>query len=385
MEEGLTKFIESYYYDLVVAFFISITIAFVVMPLLIFVSKSRNLNAKINERSSHTIPTPAIGGVGIFIALFISSLIGLRYNTNSELLFLLGSIVILFTLGILDDINELGSKFKFLIQFIIAFSVAFFTDLKIDTLNGLFGIYEINYYLQIIITVVLIVGIINAYNLIDGINGLAGMLTLINSILLTFIFLSAYHASLSDNLLVYVIISISIAGSVISFMAYNFRSKAMIFMGDTGSLVIGFLMASMAALKMGTIQPVLEDTIFSDSFIFGYSIIFLPVYDTIRVFIERMLKGRSPFEADKTHIHHLLLATGMNHIKATIVISVSQIIMILFVLLIKDILPITVNLLLLTLLGIFLSESLNIKNLITNRKKVNEYVRELKNKNKLLK
>lgn len=381
----IEQLINSYQYDLMLAFFISLTLSFLVMPVLIFVSKTRNLSAQVNERSSHSVPTPAIGGVAIYLGLIVAILIGVRYNTSNEVFFIMGSMTVLFFLGIIDDIKELGSKIKFVFQFGVAFVIAYFSELRISDLHGLMGIHEIPFAIQIALTVVIIVGIINAYNLIDGINGLAGALTLINSVVLALIFLTAYTLTGDSDLLVYCIITTAMAGSVIAFLFYNMRSKAMIFMGDTGSLVIGLLMAVMAAVKIGRIEFMLTDTVYSHTFIFGYSIIFLPVYDTLRVFTERILKGKSPFKADKTHIHHLLLEAGMNHLKATFVIATSQLIMIFSVFLIKDILTPTLTMILLTLLGVFLSEILNIRNLIRRKTRVIDEVSAIKQKNKLLK
>jgi UDP-N-acetylmuramyl pentapeptide phosphotransferase/UDP-N-acetylglucosamine-1-phosphate transferase len=211
---------------------------------------------------------------------------------------------------------------------------------------------------QYAFSVFLIVGLTNAFNLIDGIDGLAGGLSFMNALVLGILLLFVRHD------LAFSLIAMGFAGALLGFLKHNFN-PAKIFMGDTGSLIIGFLLA---VLGIVVIQGTKETTLLQPKEITGLTIIvvgilLLPVYDTLRVFAERILKKSSPFKPDKNHVHHLLIETGSNHKKAAIILYFANAIIIITAFLIRGVNP-TVAVLSLFVLAAILSESINLKRLL---------------------
>jgi UDP-N-acetylmuramyl pentapeptide phosphotransferase/UDP-N-acetylglucosamine-1-phosphate transferase len=287
-------------------FILALSASITIIPLVIKWVNKKGLLAQPNHRSSHIIPTPSLGGIGIFLGL-LTVIPFLSFN--SEVIVLLISVVVLFAAGWYDDINEMKSLVKLFIQLVCAVGL-YFAGFKIDNLHGIFGITEIHESLSFIITVLFIAGVTNAFNLIDGINGLAGGITLINSIFFGFIFLSNHQYS-------YALIAFSVSGAIVGFLKYNYH-PAKIFMGDTGSLFLGLLMS------IFTIKTLQTNTNAELSISVSIVLIFLPIFDTLRLFAQRILKKKSPFSADKNHLHHLVLKIVPNHAYATNIICAFQ-------------------------------------------------------------
>ncbi|MBU3010515.1 undecaprenyl/decaprenyl-phosphate alpha-N-acetylglucosaminyl 1-phosphate transferase [Polaribacter vadi] len=289
-----------------IVFFLSIFLSYLCYPIIIRVSKAKRLMAKPNHRSVHRFKTPNLGGIGIFLAInLIITLLG-NYFEDSTLLSLLGSITILFFTGLIDDLVGVKPKSKLLLQVIAATAVILISDLRITDLQGLMGIGELSYVVSTLLTIFFFVLLINAYNLIDGVDGLAGMF----AITVTVFFGFFYYVNGNNSMF---FLSICIVGSLISFLIFNFSKKEKVFMGDTGSLVIGFLLAYQAVnfltvdfnpnfLIQNTKSPVFILALFS-----------FPILDTSRVFLLRIMKKKSPFSADKSHIHHVFLNYGLKH------------------------------------------------------------------------
>ncbi len=306
------------------------------------------------KRKMHKDPIPTLGGVGIFLGFIISTAAWMLLSGNISILFIAISLVILFITGIVDDLKDLRASLKFLIQIGTALLVAKF-GIRIESLNGIFGIEEIPVFFQYAFSVFLIVGLTNAFNLIDGIDGLAGGLAFINALVLGVILIFVRHD------LAFGLIALGFAGSLLGFLKHNFN-PAKIFMGDTGSLIIGFLMAVLGIVVIqGTKETATLDVLeIRGLTIIVVGILLLPVYDTLRVFAERILKKSSPFKPDKTHVHHLLIETGSNHKKAAIILYFANAIIIIMAFLIKGTNP-TVAVLFLFVLAAVLSESINLK------------------------
>jgi UDP-N-acetylmuramyl pentapeptide phosphotransferase/UDP-N-acetylglucosamine-1-phosphate transferase len=207
-------------------------------------------------------------------------------------------------MGIMDDIRDLSARYKFLIQIGLAMLMAT-SGIRINSFEGVFGIYELPLAAQYTFTLLTIVGVTNAFNLIDGIDGLAGGLGFMSLTTLG-IFLTL-NGDMTSAL-----IAFALAGGIVAFLYFNLN-PARIFLGDTGSLVLGFSIAVLCIrlMQVNTITSLPHAPVF----ILG--IAFIPVFDTIRVFASRIWKGKSPFVADKTHIHHLLTTAGFSHAFAT--------------------------------------------------------------------
>lgn len=254
-------------------------------------------------RKEHVMPIPTMGGIAVCLAMMITCLLWFKFSNDFFTICFFFSIVVLFATGIMDDMNDLRARNKLAIQLALASLIAF-SGIRITSLNGMLGIDTLPLSAQYSLTVLAIAGITNAFNLIDGIDGLAGGLGFMSLVIL------GLFLTLSGDINI-AIIAFALAGGLLGFLYYNFN-PARIFMGDTGSLVLGFVTAVL------TVRLIQQNTtgnisLFPHAPVFGLSLVLIPVFDTLRVFALRIWKGRSPFDPDKTHIHHLLTNNNWSH------------------------------------------------------------------------
>lgn len=295
---------------------IAFIIGLFLVPLVIAYSEKKGLLDKPDERKIHSHPIPRLGGVAIWISAILSfiSLIILSYYPYRSLLsgLLLGS-SLMFLLGLIDDIYNLEAKFKFTIQIIIA-SIVFCLGVKITTILVPFiGLVNLPPILSYLGTIAWIVGISNAVNFIDGVDGLAGSVITISSVTLGLIAISLTPADTVSALVAFIL-----AGSMLGFLTYNFH-PAKIFMGDSGALFGGFLLASLSILyQMKTADIKMYVPLL---------VLAVPIIDITFSSTRRILKGKSPFVADAEHIHHKLLRFGLSQNRAVLVLVVFSIIM----------------------------------------------------------
>lgn len=327
MNPFLFSFINSPFKICLIGLFISFILTYRAIPIIIYLSYVKNLFVIPNGRSSHFVNTPNLGGVGIFIgAVFTSNMIGsfiLNQTQLSQLTSLNAAMILLFFAGIKDDIYNLTPLKKLLIQIFAAIIVVVSSNIRIVSFFGLFGIDEIPLIVSYIFTIIVFVFIINAYNLIDGIDGLAGSIALIIFSFYGYIFF------ISNNFFG-LVLCVTIIGSMIAFLTFNVsKSKRKIFMGDTGSMFIGFLIVYLSTIILdnSSINNI------SNVSVVVLALLSFPILDTIRIFTIRLLSGKNPLNADKNHMHHRLLRFGFSHIKATIIISFFVILIVLFSLL----------------------------------------------------
>lgn len=284
-------------------FVTAFVIAMLLIPPLISLINRFQLYDVPDLRKEHRIPVPTMGGIAVCIAMMISCLLWFRFSNNFFTISFFFSIVVLFAIGIMDDLNDLRASNKFVIQLALASLIAF-SGIRITSLNGILGIYQLPITAQYTITVVAIAGITNAFNLIDGIDGLAGGLGFMSLVIL-----GLFLTLLGDVNIA--IIAFALAGGLLGFLYYNFN-PARIFMGDTGSLVLGFV-TSVLTVRLIQSNTNGNVTLLSHAPVFGLSLVLIPVFDTLRVFAMRIWRGKSPFDPDKTHIHHLLTNNGWSH------------------------------------------------------------------------
>lgn len=279
-------------------------ITFFSIPVIIEVAKDKKLFDEPDERKLHKAVTPTLGGLGIFAGFIVASLMGVP-AMSSVFQYFIAAIMVIFFLGIKDDILILSATKKFIGQLVAAGIIIKFGGVQINDMHGFLGIHEIPHTASILLTLFTIVVITNSFNLIDGVDGLAGCLGLLTS----FIF-GAYFLATSQ--LMYAVMAFSLAGSLIAFLIYNF-SPAKIFMGDTGSLLIGIL-NSLFVIKFMAVaaDPALGFPLESAPAI-GFAILIVPLFDTLRVVSIRIISRRSPFSPDRNHIHHFLLDFGFSH------------------------------------------------------------------------
>lgn len=286
-------------------------ITFFAIPIIIQVARDKKLFDEPDERKVHKVVIPTLGGLGIFAGFILATLIGAPAGSGRELQFFAASAIVTFFLGIKDDILVLSAAKKFLGQVIAAGIIIWFGKLQITDMHGLFGINEIPHVASLALTFFTVLVITNSFNLIDGVDGLAGSLGL-----LTTLVFGAYFFYVGQSM--YAVMAFALSGSLIAFLIYNF-SPAKIFMGDTGSLLLG-LVNAVLVIKFINIagNPATSFHIEAAPAV-GFAILIVPLFDTLRVFGLRILDRRSPFSPDRTHVHHFLLDMGLNHKKITFV------------------------------------------------------------------
>jgi len=302
--------------DLLICGITSFVFIHVMMPFLRKTARKIQLVDKPNFRKVHTIPVPLIGGIAIALATSFSLLTSYRFvNGSPEPFIMLGASIVLLITGVLDDKMDIRAIYKFIIQLGCAYFIAA-SGIRITTMYGIFGINTLPVLLQYFLTMIVIAGVVNAFNLMDGIDGLAGSLATIG-----FIVLAVLSYIMGDNQLT--VMYTAFVGSLIGFLRFNL-GKNKIFMGDGGSLFLGFILV-VSGLKM--LKPVYSlQHINPDSILMIIVGIFLlPVLDSLRVYRGRIKNGDSPFKADKNHIHHLFLLLGFNHKSTSLAISISTV------------------------------------------------------------
>lgn len=300
----------------------SFVITSAVIPAVIRVSRVKHLLDEPNSRSSHWYETPSLGGVAIFAAILIVFTIATHWISDSDLSFfqILPAIVILFFVGIKDDILVIDPAKKLAAQ--IAAGVIFIglTDIRIGNFYGMLGVHELPYLVSFGLTLFIFVVVTNAYNLIDGIDGLAGCLGLIAAVAY-----GIYFAVV--GVLWGTILCTTLVGSLVGFLRFNFSKQQKIFMGDSGSLVVGFILA---VLSVKFIQLNESHNIWhiGNAPTLAIAVLAIPLFDTLRVFSHRLLRKVSPFTPDRNHVHHLIVDNGHNHAQATVYLSIVGVVII---------------------------------------------------------
>ncbi len=290
---------------------LSFLITFFAIPVIIQVAKEKRLFDEPDERKIHQVVVPTLGGLGIFSGFVFSILMGVSFGKNPEFQFFIASTIVVFFLGLKDDILIISPSKKFIGQVIAAGILVQFGGIQINSLHGILGIHAIPHLANLTISVVTIVMIINSFNLIDGIDGLAGALGIISTASFGIYFILVHETA-------YATMALALTGSLVAFLIFNFP-PAKIFMGDTGSLLLG-LINSILVIKFIAIASAGTHSIsFHSAPAIGFSILMIPLFDTIRVFSLRILNRRSPFSADRNHIHHFLLDAGFSHQQTTLI------------------------------------------------------------------
>lgn len=316
--------------QLILAGVSSLVLVYLAVPILIRVAYEWDLYDKPDgERKLHTRYVPTLGGIAIFLAFFVSVSIS-GYAVNIEgYPYLAAALVILFFTGLKDDLVGLSPKKKLIAQAVSIALIIFGCDVFIGDFYGMFGVNGLPFWASLIITLFTMVVVINAYNLIDGIDGLAAGIGLVASLTFGTIF---WLSGASDMAVLSYMLSIALVG----FLIYN-REPAKIFMGDTGSLLVGFLLAILAVQFIGLNDMSGYTNIFGNSSaILPVAILSVPLYDTIRVFYRRAKRSTSPFLPGKDHIHHEFLRMGFTHTKTVLFLMLGTLLVIGIGFILKD-------------------------------------------------
>lgn len=276
--------------------------------------KQHSLMDKPNERKIHLAPTPSMGGIGVFLGIIPAWFLGV----DTEMIIVITLFSTLLLTGVLDDLKDLSAYLRLGVQMGIGITLFFF-DFRIDSLHGIFGVSNISSTISFIITIFFTVGIINAFNLIDGINGLAGGIVAINSFVFGTIFY--LHSELE-----YATLSFVLGSSLFGFLLHNFKKKANIFLGDSGSLVLGGAM-TIFSLKIFGLNS--DSQVLNINLIIG--MLLIPVLDVIKVVLVRLYNKKEIFNADNNHFHHKILYITKSHTRASFVIHLMLILVIIWI------------------------------------------------------
>ncbi len=298
--------------NIIICFVLAAMLVFFSIPTIIGISRKKKLYDIPNKRKVNTHVVPTLGGVAIFMGFIIAVTISSYQYPFIEFRYILTALTIMLFVGLKDDLMDISASSKFIGEFVAATIVCVLGNIRFTNLHGLLGIHELNPVFSIVLSLLFIAFIINAINLIDGIDGLASGIVMVASATLGIWF---YVSGNID----YSLMSFALVGALGSFFLYNVFGKSnKIFMGDTGSLILGLIL-SVLIIRFNELNIVGGKPWYvaaSPSVSLG--IVILPVIDTLRVMILRMIHGRSPFKADRNHIHHKLLDLHFTHIQATL-------------------------------------------------------------------
>jgi UDP-N-acetylmuramyl pentapeptide phosphotransferase/UDP-N-acetylglucosamine-1-phosphate transferase len=303
--------------QLIIGGVIAFLVTFYGIPVVITVASEKKLFDIPDARKVHTTPIPSLGGLAMFSGFLLSLLLTVNLSGNTSFQYYIASFLIIFFLGMKDDLVIISPIKKFVGQAVVAALLATKGGLLITSMHGFLGIEHLDPSASYFLTFFTVIVVINAFNLIDGIDGLAGSVGLITStVFATYFFI---NGDMTHALLGY-----SFAGSLAAFLIYNYN-PAKIFMGDTGSMLLG-LVNVILVIRFIEMGPVFTAHPIVASPAIGFGILLLPLMDTLRVFAIRILHRRSPFSPDRNHLHHILLERGMSHKAITLSIAGASII-----------------------------------------------------------
>jgi len=299
--------------EVLMSIILAFGITFYAIPAIIHAAQEKKLFDFPDERKLHRQPVPSLGGIGIFSGFITAFLLTASFTEFSvKFQYLLAAALVIFFVGLKDDLLVISPFKKFLGQVLAAAIICFKGGLVITTMDGFLGIYELPEMAGYLLTMLTIVVVINAYNLIDGVDGLATVLSLISAA-----FFAVYFGI--NDYLAYACMATSLIGALLAFLIFN-AQPARIFMGDTGSMMLGLLHSMMVIQFLNTAPTAPIFPVISAPAV-GFAIMFVPLFDTLRVFSFRMLRGTSPFTPDRNHIHHILLRFRLSHNKVVAVLS----------------------------------------------------------------
>lgn len=318
----LHSFSDFYFY--IAIFALAFFIVLVTTPSIIFTSiKHQLFDDSDLHRKNHKRNISNLGGVAIFSSFVLSVLLFSAVFNFQQAIFLMISSIILFATGLKDDVYGIGTGTKLILNIIVAAILVFLGGFKLTSFYGVFDIQEMNVLWSSLFSMLLIIFLNNAFNLIDGIDGLAGTIgVLVN---MSFGLLFAFGGFNS-----YAFIAFAISGAICGFLYYNF-SPAKIFMGDTGALIIGMVSVSLAIkfIELNRGIGVIENH-FESAPAIAVGILIVPVFDSLRIFFIRIVKGRSPFKGDRNHVHHRLQSVGLSDTAIVVVLGTVNVSMIVF-------------------------------------------------------
>jgi len=288
---------------------VAFIITFLAIPVVLQIAEQKKLFDVPDERKIHARPVASLGGVGIFGGFLLAALLSISEYSNPEFQYFFAAALVIFFLGLKDDLIVLSAFKKIIGQLIAASILIHLGGIKLTSMHGLFGFYEVPAAFGLALSYLTVIVVINSFNLIDGVDGLAGTLGLLTTTIFGAYFFMAGELS-------YSLLSFSMCGSLLAFLIFN-HHPAKIFMGDSGSLMIG-LVNAILVIKFINVADAPDAVLpVASPVAMAFAILMVPLFDTLRVFSIRIVNGRSPFTPDRNHIHHLMLNKGLNHSAVT--------------------------------------------------------------------
>lgn len=315
--------------NIILVFLTSLLVVIFGVPSIITVAKLKGLYDKPEARKLHTHKIPRLGGVAIIAGFAIAVSIWGVHEGMPRLQYMQAAVILLFFSGLKDDIVMLSPVKKLLMQLAAAVITIVGEDIRISSFYGLFGIDIIPLWLSYVVTLFTIIVITNAFNLVDGTDGLAGGVGFIiaTTFGLWFNFIDQIGWS---------VLAFGLSGALLGFLVFNFN-PAKIFMGDAGSLTTGFLLSVFAIKFIEFNSPTAVNAYkIAAAPAIAVAVLIIPLFDTLRVFILRVMKRKSPFEADKNHMHHFLLRMGLGHKDVAIIMYIVNVAFVLVAFMLKD-------------------------------------------------
>ena len=317
-------------FGILIGFLISFVICIIAIPSIIKVAISKGLYGINRKKTEKRQNVPTLGGLAIFAGILVSLNLFTDFYSFPELPYITAGAIGLFFIGLKDDILVTAPWWKLLGQILAALVICIPGGLRIQAPGSLLGLAGGGENLEVLITVLLIITIINSYNLIDGIDGLAAGIGMLSSIVFGIIF---YR----DGLTSWALMSAAIVGSLMGFLWYNvFSRRKKIYMGDTGSLLLGFLLSIMSVRFLNIQKPHGLFIEIQTPLALVLAVFIIPLFDTLRIIIVRIVQGHSPFRPDRQHIHYRMVDLNLSHRMVTGILTGLNFVMIILVVALQD-------------------------------------------------
>ena len=317
---------------LLLTFVVSFLVTYLSVPSIVNIAREKKLFDEPSRRKSHIRQIPALGGVAIFAGFTVAAGSFINYSHVASLQYVLVSCIIIFFIGLKDDILVIAPRKKLMGQIAAALVLIIPGNLYFSSLHGFLGIYYIpSLFISMLLTLFVIIVVINSFNLIDGIDGLAASIGMLTTAFFGLWFFVSGNVT-------YSLISAALFGTLSGFFKHNvFGGKNKIFMGDSGSLIVGLIVAVQVIMFNQQNIGLTSSFPIKSAPAVSIAVLIVPLFDTMRVFIIRILRGRSPFSADNNHIHHCLLKLEFTHLQSTLIIALANLCFIILALLLQNI------------------------------------------------
>ena len=284
-----------------------------VFPKVLKIAFEKNIVDNPDARKLQRVPVPVLGGAAVVFGILVALSVSQLFVDCSSLFTIVLAMVIMLFVGTMDDILDIPSTTRFLLEILVALMIIYTCEYSLDNLHGLWGVHELSPWVSIPLTVVTIVGIINAINLIDGVDGYSSGYCMMACAIFGVFFYIVGDMPMT-------LLAVACVAALIPFFLHNvFGRTSKMFIGDGGTLLMGCVMSVFVLNILKTSTACVEYSGWGMGLVpLSLAVLCIPVFDTVRVMVMRILRGTSPFHADKTHLHHLFIEMGFSHIGTTI-------------------------------------------------------------------